>query len=126
MDPSVTGTPTNHSVTNSRPQPDQPTADPSVVTADVGPGSTADLLDLLDWSGTPLGARQDWPAELESAIRTVLASRLPVMLYWGEEFIQIYNDAFLPILGNKHPRRLRPTCGALLAGGVGDARPGPE
>jgi len=57
----------------------------------------------VEWADTPLGARSEWPAELDAAIRTVLASRLPVMLYWGEEFVQIYNDAFLPILGNKHP-----------------------
>ena len=99
----MTQTPTNHSVTQSRPHHGHFAAAPREGPSAADPGSTAALLDGMEWSATALGARSTWPMELEAAIRTVLASRLPVMLYLGEEFVQIYNDAFLPILGNKHP-----------------------
>ncbi|GAB2914055.1 hypothetical protein GCM10027093_60670 [Paraburkholderia jirisanensis] len=29
-----------------------------------------------------------------------------MLLWWGEEFVQIYNDAYRPVLGAKHPRAM--------------------
>lgn len=39
-------------------------------------------------------------------VGTVLGSRFPMLLWWGEDLIQIYNDAYRPILGEKHPKSL--------------------
>ena len=36
----------------------------------------------------------------------VLANRFPQLLWWGPDYIQIYNDAYAPILGAKHPRAM--------------------
>ena len=36
----------------------------------------------------------------------VLQNRSPLVLWWGPELVQIYNDAFRPISANKHPRTL--------------------
>jgi hypothetical protein len=33
----------------------------------------------------------------------LLANRFPLLLWWGPEYISIYNDAYRPILGAKHP-----------------------
>lgn len=60
----------------------------------------------LDWAQTPLGAPQDWPQALRHAARLVLHSSLPMTLAWGPELIQVYNEAYLQILGDKHPAAL--------------------
>ncbi|SDF14277.1 Signal transduction histidine kinase [Blastococcus fimeti] len=57
----------------------------------------------LDWSATPVGPVGSWPASLRFAVRTVLVSRFPMVLTWGPEFTQFYNDAYTPFIGAKHP-----------------------
>ncbi|THD57490.1 MAG: PAS domain-containing sensor histidine kinase [Phenylobacterium sp.] len=61
------------------------------------------LVDAKDWSATPLGAREAWSQSLKMAVDIVLASGFPMALRWGPEFALIYNDAYRPILGDKHP-----------------------
>jgi len=68
-----------------------------------GLGDDGALLLSTDWSGTPLGPVSGWSGELASAVRTVLASKLPMLIWWGPELVQIYNQAFEPLLGDKHP-----------------------
>ena len=55
----------------------------------------------VDWSGSPLGAIDSWPAPLKTAVRILLDCQLPMYLAWGPRHIQFYNDAYLPILGDK-------------------------
>jgi PAS domain S-box-containing protein len=57
----------------------------------------------LDWSETPLGPIENWSEALKTTVRIVLANRFPMLLWWGPEYISIYNDAYVPILGQKHP-----------------------
>ena len=71
-----------------------------------GPGDTLAILRSRDWSATPLGPVSQWPAELLAAVRTVLSSRLPMMIWWGPDLVQIYNEALVPLLGDKHPSAL--------------------
>jgi PAS domain S-box-containing protein len=33
----------------------------------------------------------------------MLANRFPLLLWWGPQYISIYNDAYRPVLGTKHP-----------------------
>lgn len=68
-----------------------------------GPGDTLSHLRSRDWSSTSLGPVSGWPTELLSAVRTVLSSRLPMLIWWGPDLIQLYNDAMIPLLGDKHP-----------------------
>ncbi|WP_433385039.1 SpoIIE family protein phosphatase [Micromonospora sp. KLBMP9576] len=56
-----------------------------------------------DWAATPLGPVQTWPPELCAAVRTVLPSKIPMLLWWGPELVQIFNDAYTPVLGGKYP-----------------------
>ena len=60
----------------------------------------------VDWSATPLGPVAGWPDELRSAIRTVMPSRVPMVIWWGPRMSQLYNDAFTPLIGEKHPRAI--------------------
>jgi hypothetical protein len=57
----------------------------------------------FDWAGTSVGPVEDWPASFRHAIRTVLVSRFPMVLTWGPDYLQFYNDAYIPLIGAKHP-----------------------
>jgi signal transduction histidine kinase/DNA-binding response OmpR family regulator len=60
----------------------------------------------LDWSTTPLGPPQDWPDELAAAVCTMLASKAQVVIFWGPDHCALYNDAYTPTMGSKHPGHL--------------------
>src|ERR1044072_8329933 len=73
-----------------------------------GGGELGTLIRIKDWTQTPLGDFAGWPAALHKAVSMILASRFPMMIFWGAEGIQLYNDAFRAILdsGDRHPRSL--------------------
>ncbi|MGV9675338.1 SpoIIE family protein phosphatase [Nocardia sp. NPDC003482] len=61
----------------------------------------------FDWATHPLGPLHTWPAAVRSIIATALTSRFPIVLWLGAESLyQFYNDAYLPIAGDKHPEAL--------------------
>ncbi len=66
-------------------------------------GEAATLARKLDWSKTCLGPVEGWPDSLRSTVNLVLACSFPMVLLWGEELVQIYNDAYAAIMGKKHP-----------------------
>ena len=59
-----------------------------------------------DWSDTPLGAVEDWSPTLFATVGTCLNSRFPMLLIWGPELVMVYNDAYAPLLGSRHPMAL--------------------
>jgi signal transduction histidine kinase/DNA-binding response OmpR family regulator len=60
----------------------------------------------VDWSATPLGPVAGWSEELCAALRTVMPSRVPMLIWWGLRMTQLYNDAFTPLIGDKHPQAM--------------------
>ena len=66
-------------------------------------GEAGRLMAAMDWSTTPVGPPETWPASLRYAVRTVLVSRFPMVLTWGPEFTQFYNDGYAPLIGAQHP-----------------------
>ncbi|KAJ3034930.1 hypothetical protein HDV00_004540 [Rhizophlyctis rosea] len=56
-----------------------------------------------DWSNTVLGPISSWPQSLLTAVSLTMASAFPMAVWWGSEFTLIYNDAYMPICGAKHP-----------------------
>jgi PAS domain S-box-containing protein len=62
----------------------------------------------FDWSKTPLGAASEWPDALKVTSASVLKSRFPQAIIWGESLTTIHNDAFVPILGGKPEALGRP------------------
>ncbi len=61
----------------------------------------------FDWDNHPLGPPQDWPRETRAAVATTLASRFPLVLWLGtDDLFVVYNDAYIEILGDKHPAAL--------------------
>ncbi len=113
------------------------------VPAAPGPGSAeglpAELLSLSrdsvmnrlmlaqDWSVTPLGPPERWPRTLRTAVSVCLNSRFPMLIWWGPQLAMLYNDGYVPMLGDKHPDALGrpgaavwadvwPVVGDMLAG----------
>ncbi|MES1172830.1 MAG: ATP-binding protein [Myxococcales bacterium] len=64
----------------------------------------AALIRSKDWSQTPLGNPDAWPASLRTVLRLMLSSRYSMWLGWGPELTFFYNDAYAQqTLGPKHP-----------------------
>lgn len=59
-----------------------------------------------DWSKTSLGPPESWQQSLKTAVRIMLTSRQAMFVWWGEELINLYNDAYRAIVGGKHPEAL--------------------
>ena len=60
----------------------------------------------LDWSRSPLGLPETWPQSLRSVVSLMLNSKFPMFVAWGAELTFLYNDAYIPVLGDKHPAAL--------------------
>lgn len=71
-----------------------------------GTGEMAALMRATDWSKTKLGPVDAWPQSLKTMLGVVLGSRFPMLLWWGPELLHLYNDAYRPILRDKHPASL--------------------
>ena len=54
-----------------------------------------------DWAATPLGPAETWPQSLRTALSIMLSSAFPTYLAWGPELTSFYNDAYIPIMGDK-------------------------
>ncbi|MFC0679504.1 PAS domain-containing protein [Lysobacter korlensis] len=59
-----------------------------------------------DWSDCPLGDPADWPQPLRTVMELALDDPTPKFICWGPELRFLYNDAYLPVLGRKHPSAL--------------------
>jgi PAS domain S-box-containing protein len=70
------------------------------------PGEMARRIREMDWSATALGSNEAWPQSLKLSIAMILASGFPMAIRWGPELVLIYNDAYRPILRDKHPEGL--------------------
>ena len=68
-----------------------------------GRGELSALVNDLDWSQTPLGPVEAWPQSLRTAVHILLTSRYAMWMAWGEKLTMLYNDAYRPTLGIKHP-----------------------
>jgi signal transduction histidine kinase/CheY-like chemotaxis protein len=66
--------------------------------------SCAELIATRDWEATPIGPRSTWPVSLRTTVQNMLHTRQPMLLFWGADWTQFYNDAFVPSFGQgKHP-----------------------
>lgn len=75
-----------------------------------GEGKMARRVRDHDWSATPIGPIESWPPELRSTVDLMLDHGFPMIVLWGRDLIQIYNDGYAVIMADKHPAGLgRPT-----------------
>lgn len=88
---------------------DRERQDPSGIQNDAFPyrgGEMGTLIRAFDWTKTSLGPIASWPSHLKSAIGLMLPAKAQIVLFWGPEFIALYNDAYVPTIGDKHPQAL--------------------
>ncbi|MBB3265800.1 PAS domain S-box-containing protein [Azospirillum sp. OGB3] len=71
-----------------------------------GGGTMGALIRTHDWAATPLGPKANWPLSLRVVVDLILASPLGMIVLWGPDLIQIYNDCYAEITAGKHPRAL--------------------
>lgn len=71
-----------------------------------GGGEMGELIRSMDWSTTPLGPIDTWPQSLRTSVSLCLSSTFPILIAWGPETIQLYNDSYRPICGAKHPESM--------------------
>ncbi|MFI6740371.1 SpoIIE family protein phosphatase [Nonomuraea sp. NPDC050451] len=88
-------------------------------------GSVGALMREHDWAATPFGGMDGWPQSLRSSLSICLTSAFPMVIFWGPRLALVYNDAYLSVLGTKHPlslgqpaeecwREIWPTIGPML------------
>ncbi|KAB8042534.1 response regulator [Janthinobacterium aquaticum] len=89
-----------------------------------GGGEMGALIRSMDWSTTSLGPLESWPQSLRTSVSLCLSSTFPILVAWGPQDVQIYNDAYRPICGAKHPESMGEpfkVCWATALPVVGDA-----
>jgi PAS domain S-box-containing protein len=82
---------------------DDDTVPGSVEHVIVGGGEMGARMRAFDWAATSLGPLERWPQSLRSAVSILLPSRAQIVLFWGPDLIALYNDAYRPTFGAKHP-----------------------
>ncbi len=69
-------------------------------------GETGAVLRERDWTASLLGAPATWPRSLHTVLGLCLCADTPIGIYWGEELVLLYNDAFRRLIGHRHPQAL--------------------
>lgn len=71
-----------------------------------GTGEMARRIRAFNWSAHPFGPPEGWPQSLRSALSICLDSAFPTAIYWGPDLRLLYNDAWAPVPGPRHPAAL--------------------
>ena len=69
-------------------------------------GELGAMMSARDWSDSPLGPPRDWSQALKATVGMLLAAQAQIVLFWGPDFVALYNDAYAPGIGANHPRAL--------------------
>src|ERR1700710_73536 len=64
-----------------------------------GGGEMGARMRHFDWSATAIGAPEGWSAALKLALRLLLDTNHPMLIWWGPDLIQFYNDNFSQMVG---------------------------
>jgi signal transduction histidine kinase/CheY-like chemotaxis protein len=85
--------------------------------------SLEDAILAIDWSATELGSPSGWPQSLRSVVTLILASGKPMFVVWGAARTLLYNDAYVALLGPRHPGALGMPFFSVWPDAVGEAAP---
>ncbi|KAL5528950.1 hypothetical protein ACEPAG_4924 [Sanghuangporus baumii] len=66
-------------------------------------GAMRDMIENFDWDDTPLGPRREWSSILRMTVDYMLSHPFPMSLWWTEELVLLYNDAYKDMIAHKHP-----------------------
>jgi signal transduction histidine kinase/DNA-binding response OmpR family regulator len=67
-----------------------------------GGGEMGKRMREMDWAATPFGPVETWSPSLKMTVSLLLANGQPIIMWWGPEYLCLYNDAYIPVLGAKH------------------------
>ncbi|MGC4770533.1 SpoIIE family protein phosphatase [Micromonospora sp. DT44] len=79
---------------------------PLLAAAFANGGELGERLRAFDWSTAPLGGPSHWPTALAGAVGMMLSSSAQIVMFWGDDHLAFYNDAYRPTIGSKHPHVL--------------------
>ena len=68
-----------------------------------GDGQIAELMRTLDWAAAPMGPQASWPQSLRTLVNMMLSSTVQRVVFWGPDYVTLYNDAYATTIGSKHP-----------------------
>ena len=71
-----------------------------------GGGEMGAAMRAHDWSRSAIGHPAHWPAPLATMVSMILNSKFPMFILWGPEFVMLYNDSYIPVLGERHGQAL--------------------
>ncbi|MFT3978803.1 MAG: hybrid sensor histidine kinase/response regulator, partial [Sphingomonas bacterium] len=71
-----------------------------------GGGALAEQILAMDWAASPLGPIEQWPRPLVDAVAMLLPAGVEIVLFWGPDYIALYNDAYAVLAADRHPRAL--------------------
>ena len=80
-----------------------PSGPPGGAAVFAGAGEMTELCNSLSLDTSSIGCPDDWGPGLRATASLVLAAPTPMVLLWGDDATQIYNDAFRVLMGAKHP-----------------------
>lgn len=69
----------------------------------------------VDWGQTMLGPMDTWPDALRIMSNFIMRDPNPSVLFWGEDVIMIYNEAYIPLLSDMHPGAMGQSATVALA-----------
>ena len=72
----------------------------------MGGGEMGARLRQFAWDESPLGLPETWPRALQWAVNVCLNSSFPSAIYWSRDHLLLYNDAWIPVAGDRHPHAL--------------------
>ncbi|MFF5293359.1 SpoIIE family protein phosphatase [Paractinoplanes globisporus] len=76
---------------------------PPLITAFERGGEMGRRMLEMDWESSPLGPPDTWPEELATSVATMMASAAQIIVFHGPDYCGLYNDAYIPVAGGKHP-----------------------
>jgi len=65
-----------------------------------------DHIDQWDWAETPLGPKDTWSPALRTTYDIIMGTGFAACATWGDDQTLIYNAAYMPFLGARHPAAL--------------------
>ncbi len=72
----------------------------------VGESELVELIRTREWGRSELGPIEDWPESLRTTVSLCLSSSFPINVIWGPRYVQIWNEAYAKVCGDKHPGEL--------------------
>lgn len=65
-----------------------------------------DHIDQWDWAETPLGPKEAWSPALRTTYDIIMGTGFAACATWGDDQTLMYNAAYIPFLGARHPAAL--------------------